>query len=178
MPIYRFVELTAQDDRAIYEMLQGIEALENGFTNEVKDMSYALFPGWLALQAGYAQGKGLPEGWVPQRTYWLFCDGVPVGCGRIRHPIDEALRESAGHIGYAIACPYRVQGHGSALFGLLVAQCRVLGVHTIYVRVNRENYASSKIVLRCGAMLRRQSAEKNFYTIPPQQRDPMEESNR
>jgi hypothetical protein len=39
----RLVELSAEDSRAVYDMLRGIAANENEFKNEVKGMPYPEF---------------------------------------------------------------------------------------------------------------------------------------
>ena len=103
-------------------MLQGIDRRENDFTNDVKDMPYEEFPEWCKLQYEYANGRLLPDGYVPQSIYWLYIDGEPVGIGKIRWKLTETSREAGGNIGYAISRQYRGHGYGTILLKSLILQ--------------------------------------------------------
>lgn len=161
----RLVKLSGNDGADIYEMLQGIGSNENGFGNDVKDMPREDFAAWLQVNAGHENSMGLPEGWVPQTTYWLCAGGVPVGCGRIRHYLNDALKKDGGHIGYAISAPHRGQGHGSALLGLLLRECKQMGIDEVHIGANSDNIPSNRIIMRHGGALCRQTESKNHYII-------------
>lgn len=163
--MYCLKKISMNDGREIYDMLQGIETEENGFNNDVKDMPYQDFADWVKKRVGFSEGVGLPNGWVPFTTYWLFYKDIPVGCGRIRHPINEELREGAGHIGYAVSKPYRGLGHGNILFELLLEQCKQEGIKEAFIRVSRTNERSNKVVNRYGGKLRRKDEINNYYII-------------
>ena len=85
--------LSLADGKAVYEMLQGIGENENGFHNKVKGMPYEGFRAWLEQEYAYDHGVGMPDWMVPQTTYWLMDGDTPVGCGRLRHTLNDALRE-------------------------------------------------------------------------------------
>ena len=48
-----------------YDMLQGISAVENGFTNPAYNLSYDEYKEWLRITDNNSIGKDLPEGWIP-----------------------------------------------------------------------------------------------------------------
>lgn len=78
-------------------MLQEIALNDNGFHNNVNGMNYDEFKIWLLNE--YEVDNGKLEDWmVPQSSYWLFDDATPVGYGRIRHYLNDALAETGGHI--------------------------------------------------------------------------------
>ena len=112
--------LSANDGRDVYDMLQGIDSDSNLFTNPVKDMPYADYGKWLEKHEGYSRGIDMPSWMVPETTFWLYCDGVPVGIGRIRHFLNDKLKRDGGHIGYAIAEPHRAKGYGYEILQLLL----------------------------------------------------------
>ena len=98
-----------------YDMLQGIPAVENGFTNPAYNLSYDEYKEWLRITDNNSIGKDLPEGWIPYTTYFLYIDDIPVGYGRVRHSSSEYLETvvGAGNLGYGIAKGCRGKGYGS-----------------------------------------------------------------
>ncbi|WP_158290459.1 GNAT family N-acetyltransferase [Halobacillus salinus] len=157
--------LTSHDGEEVYQMLQEIDANDNGFTNEVKGMTYEHYLKWLQANAAYAQGLDLNEGMVPQTTYWLFHDEEPVGYGRIRHFLNENLRKNSGHLGYAISSSHRGKGYGYTLLGLLIHKCIELGIEPIQVGVNNSNERSNALVKRQGGIVHSRTEKKNIYKV-------------
>ena len=49
-----------------------------------------------------SKGENLPEGYMPQTTYWLDDEAEYIGTVRIRHRLDKFLKKFGGHIGYDI----------------------------------------------------------------------------
>jgi predicted acetyltransferase len=158
-------ELSENDGKQIYDMLQGIEKNDNGFNNRVKDMPYENFHTWLKENAGYSKGIGLADWMVPQTTYWLYCDEKPVGCGRIRHYLNENLKKDGGHIGYAITSSCRGNGYGNKILELLLVECKKMQIGEIQIGANKDNERSNKIIRRNGGVLFRETETKNQYII-------------
>lgn len=157
--------LSLSDGEAVHAMLQGIGENENGFHNPVKGMSYDAFRAWLEREHAYDHGVGMPDWMVPQTTYWLMADGIPVGCGRLRHELNDSLREGSGHIGYAIAEPYRGRGYGRRILALLMEEARKLGIRQLQVSANTDNERSNRVIRANGGVLYRESGGKHFYHI-------------
>lgn len=78
-------QLSITNGQDEYNMLQDIGKVENGFTNEVKGMSFDDYKLWLVQQDNYSKGENVPVDWIPQTTYFLYSNKTPVGVGRIRH---------------------------------------------------------------------------------------------
>ena len=157
--------LSASDGRDIYDMLQGIAGDSNLFTNPVKDMPYADYEKWLEKHEGYSRGEHMPNWMVPETTFWLYCDGVPIGIGRIRHFLNDKLERDGGHIGYAIAEQYRSRGCGYEILRLLLQECKKLKIDIVQLRANMSNTASNKIILRSGGILHKTVENRNIYLI-------------
>lgn len=60
------------------------------------------FSSFVSKMLSQAEGKNLPEGYVPQTTYWLVDNGDFIGRVSIRHKLNEFLLKEGGHIGYDI----------------------------------------------------------------------------
>ena len=132
-------KLSITDGRLIYDMLQEIESNANGFYNTVKGMPYDDYKLWLNQNVNISSGIGLEDWMVPQTTYWMFVDEMPVGCGRIRHWLNESLEATGGHIGYAISCLQREKGYGNELLRLLIEECCEMGIECVQVGANKDN---------------------------------------
>ena len=94
-------QLSVDMGKPEYDMLQGIPAVENGFTNPAYNLSYDEYKEWLQITDNNSIGKDLPEGWIPFTTYILYIDDIPIGYGRVRHSSSEYLETvvGAGNLG-------------------------------------------------------------------------------
>ncbi len=157
-------KLHFSDGKDIFLMLQEIALNDNGFHNKVNGMDYEEFKIW--LQNEYEVDNGKLEDWmVPQSSYWLFDDTVPVGYGRIRHCLNDALKETSGHIGYAVAESQRGKGYGNAILAMLKDESKELGIEQLQIGANVDNEKSNKVIIANGGILFRKKNGKNFYHI-------------
>lgn len=157
--------LSLSDGEAVYEMLQDIGENENGFHNKVKGMTCEEFRVWLEREYAYDHGVGMPDWMVPQTTYWLMDGDIPVGCGRLRHELNDNLRKESGHIGYAIAKPYRGKGYGNWILALLIEEARKLKLRQLQISANVDNERSNRVIRANGGVLFQESHGKNYYHI-------------
>lgn len=141
---------------------------ENGLTNSWHGVSREDFENKVLPQMiSYAKGEGLPEGYVPETIYFLWKDGQIIGQYRIRHFLCESLRTGAGHIGYFIAKPYRGKGYGTEGLRLTLEKARVIiPEDEIYLRVNWDNPASLKVMLKNGGRVVSEDEGHFFVRIP------------
>lgn len=145
--------LSPEDGRDVYEMFQAIPAEENGFGNSAHGLSFEEFGPWLEACDRASRQVGIVDGWkVPQITYWLLVDGVPVGVGRVRAFLTDALRERGGHIGYAIAPKFRGRGYGKELLRLLLVEARKNGIERALLTIDPDNLASRAVARANGGV--------------------------
>lgn len=164
LPQLSLKPLSPDDGRDIYELLQQIDADDHGFGNKAYGMDYPQYREW--LQNEYAVDSGKLEAWmVPQSSYWLYYGDTPVGYGRIRHSLNDALRASGGHIGYAIGKPYRSKGYGHAILALLMTESRRLGLTELQIGANCDNLRSNRVIAAAGGRLLREVDGKNIYLV-------------
>lgn len=168
MPI-ELKPLTAKDGDDVYCLLQVLPANENGFLNNMNGKSKEEFLTWLAAQERSAAQTGIVDGWkVPQATYWLYEDGKPVGMGKLRYFLTDALKHSGGHIGYAIAPHARGRGLATMMLSMLLKEASKHGIEQALITVNNENPASICVALKCGGVIERISEDHHYIWCPCQ----------
>ena len=148
-----------------YLFITNMPEEENGFINPDFNVSKVDFKNLtLPLYINHSNGINLPEGWIPYTTYFLWNDNDIVGLFRIRHYLNEYLKDGAGHIAYGIGKQYR--GNGFATKGLKLAiekAWEIIPENEIYMSVHKDNPASLKVQLNNGAYIHHDD-DKEFYT--------------
>ena len=111
-------------------------------------------------------GRNLPDGFVPETFFFLWADNEIVGQFRIRHHLCESLRTGAGHIGYFIARPHRGRGYAKEGLRLTLDLARqIIPEEEIYLRVNKDNPASLRVMLANGGYIAREDEVKYYVRI-------------
>lgn len=65
---------------------------------------------------------------------------------------NDSLKNGAGHIGYTILSKYRGNGYATAGLHLAIEKCKkIIPEDEIYLSVLKDNIASLKVQLNCGA---------------------------
>ena len=163
-------KLSVNDGMDVYQMLQDIPLDENGFQNNVNGLSYEEYKSWLVKKAQEPELDGIVDGWkVPSTTYWLYADGVPVGFGKLRHCLTDALRKAGGHIGYGIAPQHRGKGYGKELLRLLIGEAYNRGIDKVLVTIRLDNKPSQAVALANGGVITEQTDERLLIWIDTKQ---------
>ena len=141
---------------------------ENGLTNEWYQVSREEFLNRaLPQMIAFAEGKDLPEGYVPETFLFLWDGDRIVGQFRIRHYLCESLRTGAGHIGYCVGRAFRGKGYGTEGLRLTLETAReIVPEDEFYLRVNRDNPASLRVMLKNGGRIAAEDADKIYVRIP------------
>ncbi|MCL6442157.1 MAG: GNAT family N-acetyltransferase [Alicyclobacillus sp.] len=139
-------ELSQSDGMDIFEMLKEIPPDENGFINGAHTLSFEQFSDYLKRQTDFSKGINLDGKFVPQTTYWLTVDGKLVGMGKLRHYLNDNLRKSGGHIGYAIRPSERGKGYGNIILKELLNKAKEKGILEVLLTCNEDNILSRKVI--------------------------------
>ncbi len=161
-------KINIQDAHAQWEYTTALPADENGLTNPYHGVTYDEYKK-LVLPAliSYEHPVNMPEWFVPETYYYLWDEDRLVGEFRIRHRLTEALRNGAGHIGYSIRKGERGKGYGTeGLRRTLQIARSIVPEEEIYLRVNKDNIASQKVMLNNGAYLAGEDEAHFFMRIP------------
>ena len=108
----------------------------------------------------------MPEGHVPETFLFLWDENEIVGQFRIRHYLTDALRLGAGHIGYFIKKEFRNKGYGKIGLKLTLEKAKeIISEDEVYLRVNKDNIPSLKVMLSCGGKIYREDENKYYVRI-------------
>lgn len=163
-------KLSVDDGMDVYRMLQDIPLDENGLQNKVNGLTYEEYKDWLVKKQQESELDGIVDGWkVPSTTYWLYADGIPVGFGKLRHFLTDALRKTGGHIGYGIAPQYRGKGYGKELLRLLIGKAYDRGIDKVLVTIRLDNQASQAVALANGGVVTERTDERMLVWIDTKQ---------
>ncbi len=164
----RLTEANMADLEAEWAFVREMPEDENGLTNawhgvSREDFKARVLPSMIA----WSRGEGLPEGYVPETIFFLWDGETIVGQFRIRHRLCESLRTGAGHIGYFVAKPFRGRGYATEGLRLTLAEARkIVPEEEIYLRVNRDNPASLRVMLKNGGRVVSEDEAHFFVRIP------------
>jgi predicted acetyltransferase len=160
------LRLAAEDDGTdVYGMLQEMLPNDNGFENGAHGISVEEYKVWLKRRVSFSLGQELADWQVPENTYWLYVDGLPVGYGKLRHRLTEALKEAGGHIGYGIRPTQRGKGYGSLILKLLLVKAGELGIAEVLIDCFAGNEPSRKVIEANRGVLARRTDKRLYYHV-------------
>lgn len=150
-----------------YEAIISIPEDENGLVNKYYNVSKDEFKNRVIPELlNHADGIDLVPGHVPDTYFFLWDDEEIVGLFKIRHYLTEALINGAGHIGYAIIKKYRGKGYATAGLNSAIEICKnLIKEDEIYLSSHKDNPASLKVQIKCGAYLIGENDEEYFTRI-------------
>ena len=95
----------------------------------------------------------LQPGYVPQTVFWAIVEEQEaIGMARVRHYLNDKLREQGGHIGYYIRRDKRGQGYGKEVLRQALTELRKIGEKRALLTVNMDNIASIKVIQANGGV--------------------------
>ena len=101
----------------------------------------------------YRYNINLPEGHVPQFTYWLVQNNKFIGQICLRPNIGENLLTRGGHIGYFVRFSEWNKGYGTKMLKLVLEKAKKLKLKKVLITCNDDNYASSSVIEKNGGIL-------------------------
>lgn len=148
-------KINTRDIKAQWAWTTALPADENGLTNPYHGVSFDEYEKKVLPELiSHEHPAGMPAWFVPESYYYLWDGDELVGEFRIRHHLTEALRNGSGHIGYGIRRDKRGRGYGTEGLRLTLQIARqIVPEDEIFLRVNRDNVASQKVMLKNGAYL-------------------------
>ena len=101
----------------------------------------------------YRMGINLPEGRVPQTTYWLVENGEFIGEISIRHDLTDFLLKYGGNIGYGVRMTKWRQGYGTKMLKMGLKKAKAMGLSRVLITCNIDNYGSMGVIENNGGVL-------------------------
>ena len=160
-------EINYEDIEKEFLFVRDMPVDENGMTNKWNGISREDFTNKaLTEMIAFSKGENLPEGYVPETFLFLWNDDEIVGQFRIRHYLCESLRTGGGHIGYFIKEKFRKKGYAKeGLRQTLQLARTIIPEDEIYLRVNKDNTASLKVMLYNGGYIKYEDEDKYYVRI-------------
>jgi len=149
----RVVELALEHEKALADFLADFER-----AGETHIPAYFADDAWSHAQiveefARQSRGEGLPEGWVPGTTFFLFDGDAIVGVANLRHWLNENLLAFGGHVGYSVRPSARNRGYATALLGEVKKLAKARGIDRLRVTCSAENLSSARVIEKSGGTL-------------------------
>lgn len=90
---------------------------------------------------------------VPQSHYWYVRDDRILGRIRLRHALNERLRQEGGHIGYDVRPSEWGKGHATRMLSLMLPIAREAGLDRALLTCDDDNRASARVIEKNGGVL-------------------------
>ena len=148
-------KINIEDSEKEYEAINKIPREENGFENKYNGVPKDEFINKnIQERIDISNEINVPEGRVPDTYYFLWNDNEIVGLFKIRHYLNDSLKNGAGHIGYCILPEYRGMGYAKEGLKLAIEICNsLIKEDEIYLSVHKDNPASLKVQEDNGAYI-------------------------
>ena len=131
----------------LIELITDLGAGENGFGGTPVYNGELKLEEYLQRCIEMTNEEKLTSGLVPQTIFWVVDDAREVvGMVRMRHYLNEKLRERGGHIGYYIRHDKRGKGYGKEALRLALVALRNIGEKRAMLTVDMDNIASIKVI--------------------------------
>jgi predicted acetyltransferase len=163
--MFELKELTVSDGADVYEMVQEINAEENGFVNSLYSDSFEIFQEKLQKNSDNSKAINLEPQYVPQTIYWFYVDGKPVGYGKLRHYLNANLLNHGGHIGYVIRPSERRKGFARIFLKEILKKAKELNIDKVLLICDDINIPSRKVIEANNGLLTETKADDCFYWI-------------
>jgi predicted acetyltransferase len=108
----------------------------------------------------------LPSGLVHQTVLWYVEGDEWLGRLSIRHRLNPALLEVAGHITYGVRPSARRQGHGTRMLAQSLPVAAELGIDPVMVSCDTDNVGSRKVIQAAGGELEDERHGKLRFWVP------------
>ena len=160
----RIEEIQNVDLEESYRCFMSFDKDENGFMNDAYGLSLEEYKYFVRNCYRESKGVGLPSWKVPHTIYILMNGNCAVGIFKVRHYLNDVLKNGSGHVGFGICKEYRKQGLATKGLELILKEIRRYMLEDeIYMSVNKQNLASLKVQTKNGAYVHHED-EENYYT--------------
>jgi predicted acetyltransferase len=140
--------------RGLAELLADLGDGENGFNGTPVASGAMSIPEYLQSCVDMTDASKLKPGYVPQTAFWVIDEaGEAVGLVRVRHVLNDKLRERGGHIGYYIRPSQRGKGYATRALRLALVELRKLGEARAMLSTDMTNLPSRRVIEVNGGVL-------------------------
>jgi len=160
----QLVSLSACHVNALEVFLREFEESGDVLHGYFFDLSMSIKKVISTLEA-WERGDELPDGWVPNSTWFWENDGVLQGVINVRHCLSPWLEKNGGHIGYSVAPSQRQQGVATSMLRSALIKCKELEIRRAMVICDSDNVGSVKAIEANNGVLEREEKGQRWYLI-------------
>ena len=147
-------EATTRILPGLTELIADLGDGENGFGGTPVSRGEMTLPEYLQRCVDMTDALKLRPGHVPQTVFWVLDEfGEAVGIVRMRHYLNERLKDCGGHIGYYVRKDRRGKGYGREALRLALVELRKIGEKRAMLTVDMDNPASIQVIEANGGRL-------------------------
>ena len=147
----KLVKLTYEYKKQLTDMLDEWLAAEQDFSPyAIRRLDYHDFDTYLA-NLEHRTREGL---FVPDSVYFLLDTerNICLGAANLRHELGARNCVTGGHIGDGIRPSERRKGYATAMIGMVLEECRKMGLSKILMTCDPDNIGSAKSIMRNGGV--------------------------
>jgi predicted acetyltransferase len=138
----------------LFELLADLGEGENGFNGTAVARGEMSIPEYLQYCVDMTDPSSLKPGYVLQTVFWALDEsGEAIGLVRVRHYLNDRLRDRGGHIGYYIRRARRGRGYGREALRLGLMELKKIGEQKAMLTVDMENLPSRRVIEANGGRL-------------------------
>lgn len=135
------------------ELLADLGTGENGFGGTPVATGELSLDEYLQYCIDRTDTTKLRPGYVPQTVFWVIDhQEEATGIVRMRHYLNDKLREHSGHIGFYIRRDQRGKGYGKETLRLALEELKKIGETKALLTVDTDNFASIRVILANGGI--------------------------
>ena len=143
----RLVEASNQLPAGLEELIADLGDGENGFGGTPVAGGEMTMREYVQRCIDMTDPANLRPGLVPQTVFWALDDmGKAIGIVRMRHYLNDNLRNRGGHIGYYVRRNQRGRGYGTEMLRLALLELKKLGVERALLTVDMDNIGSIRVI--------------------------------
>lgn len=149
----RLEAATLNAPSGLTELLADLGTGENGFGGTPVATGELTLEEYIQRCIEMTNATRLQPGYVPQTVFWAIDEEEEaIGIARVRHYLNDRLREHGGHIGYYIRHDKRNMGYGTEVLRQALAELRKIGEKRALLTVDMDNIASIKVIQANGGV--------------------------
>jgi predicted acetyltransferase len=142
------------------ELIADLGTGENGFGGTPVAMGELTLEQYIQRCIEMTDVTKLRPGYVPQTIFWAVDEqGNAIGMVRLRHYLNERLKDDGGHIGYYVRRDERNRGYGKEILRQALTELRKIGEERALLTVNLDNIASIKVIEANGGVFESEGQE-------------------
>jgi predicted acetyltransferase len=153
MDYFRLRPLLSSDKVSLNSAIAEFRKSEQEFEFAFKYNEQMPFEDYVEYVNGWAEGKNLPDKFVPNTFLIGIVDNKIVGRVSLRHRLTEYLFSFGGHVGYGVVQSERNRGYATMMLKGTLPIALTLGIEQVLVTCDEDNYASMRVIEKSGGQL-------------------------